>query len=278
MAAVVLWCCAAAAAATPLKVVASFSILADMVRAVGGPDIELVTLIAPGAEAHGFEPGPHLVKAVSGADLIVENGLDFEPWLPGLLSASDFSGIRVVASHGVRARPGDPHAWLDSGNGAIYVANIAEALATADPARAADYRGRGRAVRAKLLAQDGRLKAEFAAIPSRDRKCAVIHQAYGYFGDAYGVEFLALTGLSAESEPSAARIARVIDRVRAEGIRALFVEDEGDARLMEQIARETGVRIGGALYSDTLARNGPASTYLGMLDWNARQLLAALRE
>jgi len=267
-----------AAESYPLNVVASFSILGDMVREVGGDRIALTVLVGPDGDMHSFEPVPENARAMSKAALLVVNGLDFEGWLARLVKASAFNGTMAVASEGVAPRRHDPHAWQSLANGVVYVRNIASALARADPAHRAEYDMRAAAYIEKIKTLDVQLEHEFAAIPASRRKVVTSHDAFGYFGQRYGVQFISVAGLSSDAEPSAKEVARIIDQVRRQRVPAVFIENITSDKLVNQIAHETGAQVGGTLYSDALAQPGqPADTYLGMFQWNARQLLAALR-
>ena len=173
--------------------------------------------------------------------------------------------------------PQDPHAWQSLENGRIYALNIASALAKADPANTNGYNTRAKAYLAQLDELDARLKRDFGALPAERRKVVSSHDAFGYFGQSYGVTFLPVSGLSTSAEPSASGLAGLIEQVKREKVSALFVENVSSPRVVEQIARETQAKVGGSLYSDALAKSGQASTYLGMFEWNAMQLLNALR-
>lgn len=287
------------AAEPPLKVVASFSILGDIVREVGGADVSVSTLVGADGDAHEYEPTPGDAKTLAGAKVLFVNGLDFETWLPRLVKASGFAGDTVVASKGVTPRRferhndekhdhgsadahahgnTDPHAWQNLANGVMYARNVAEGLAHADPAHADAYRQRADAYVAKIEALDKRVREAFAGIPAERRKVVTSHDAFGYFGDAYGVGFISAVGISTDAEPSAADMARIIQQVKREKVPAVFVENISSPKLVEQIARETGAKVGGSLYSDALSAAGkPGDTYLKMFDWNVKQLVAALQ-
>ncbi|MGH8817178.1 MAG: metal ABC transporter substrate-binding protein [Achromobacter pestifer] len=298
-------------AAEPLKAVASFSILGDIVREVGGNDVSLTTLVGPDGDAHEYEPTPGDAKKLSAARVLFVNGLDFETWLPKRTKASGFAGQTVVASQGVTPRKfaghgggdkhddhdhdhdhghdhkddghhhhgdADPHAWQNLANGVIYARNVAEGLAAADPAHADNYRQRATAYVARLQALDANAKKTFAAIPAERRKVVTSHDAFGYFGDAYGVTFISAMGVSTDAEPSAGEVAGIIEQVKRERVPAVFVENITSPKLVQQIARETGAKVGGTLYSDALSKPGqPGATYLEMFEWNVRQLAAALQ-
>ncbi len=291
---------AGALRAAPLHVVASFSILGDLVRVVGGEDIVLDVLVGPGQDPHGYEAPPQAVQRLARAQVLVENGLGFETWLDRLVGASGFRGQRIVASDGVPARvlaatdddhdadhvhgdghahaagAVDPHAWQDLRNAMVYVRNIAAGLARADAAHAAAYQRRAEAYLAQLAAADMQWRARFAALPVQPCVAITAHQAFGYAADAWGIDFLSAAGLSSDAEPSAREMAALIARARRpDGIVGVFAEKGTNPRLVRQLGREAGVIAGGWLYSDALdAPDHPAGTYLGMMAWNARQLLA----
>lgn len=275
----------APAFARPLSVVATFSVLGDMVREVGGNRIDLEVLVGPDGDAHTFEPSPSDAKTVAGADLLILNGLDFEPWLARLAASSETKAQLVTASAGVEPRRMnedgrivlDPHAWQNLANGAIYVRNIEAALAKADPADAAFFHENAAKFTKRIAELDAWTRAEIAAVPAGKRKVITTHDAFGYFGAAYGVAFLAPEGLSTDAEPSAGALARLIDQIKREEIGALFIENMSDPRLIETIARETGAKMGGELYSDALSSSdGAAPTYPDMFRNNVPKLVAAM--
>ncbi len=292
----------AALAADKLKVVATFSILGDLSQRVAGDHATIISLVGPDGDAHVFEPGPRESAALAGADVLVANGLGFEPWLERLSEAAGFKGTLVVATDGVTPLPAsheeeagteaageeagddhdhgafDPHAFQDLANGQIYVANIAKGLSAADPAHAADFQANARRLAADMAALDASLKAEFASIPAEDRRILTSHDAFAYFSRAYGIDFVSIHGFSTEAEPSAQDLARIIEQSRDGKIKAIFLENMADPRLAETVAGESGVRIGGRLYADALSpENGPAPDYLSLFRYNAKQLLEALR-
>jgi zinc/manganese transport system substrate-binding protein len=268
---------ASAALADPLPVVASFSILADLVRAIGGDRVSVTALVGPDGDAHVYEPTPQDSRRLAAARLIVSNGLGFEGWIERLISASKTQARLIVASRGVTARASDPHAWQDVANVKIYVANIRDGLIAVDPAGQAAYAAAAEAYIAKLSALDDEIVAAFAAIPKERRRVVSTHDAFGYFSARYGVEFIAPLGLSTEAEPSARDIARIVDAAKQQKVPAIFLENVADPRLTRRIAAETGAKIGGTLYSDALSEaNGPAPTYLDMMRHNAKELSAAL--
>ena len=274
-----------ALAAGEVPVVTSISILSDLVKNVGGTHVAVTELIGPDSDAHAFEPSPADAKALAGARLVVVNGLGLEGWLDRLVAASGYQGPVTVASQGVAPREmdedgqieADPHAWQDLANGKLYVENIARGLAAADPAHAADYAANAKAYLGELGATGSWVRAELAKVPAAQRKVVSSHDAFGYFGAAYGVEFAAAQGVSEDAEPSAAELKQLIDQIRAEHIKVLFFENALNPRLIEQIARETGAVVGGTLYADALsAPGGPADSYLGMFRHNVPLLRDAM--
>jgi zinc/manganese transport system substrate-binding protein len=271
------------AADTPISVVVSFSILADIVRQIGGTDVAVTSLIGPDSDAHVFEPNPDQARLLSQAQLFVVNGLGFEGWLTRLTRSAQYRGPVVVASEGIApmttTEPGeatavpDPHAWQDPRNGGIYAENIAQALINIDPPRAEAYRERFGHYKAELEALDRGVRDELGTIPPEKRRVITTHDAFAYYGKAYGVAFLAPEGVNTESEPSAKTIAGLIRQIRREGIRALFLENISDPRLIRELARESDATLGPPLYSDALSRpDGPAPTYLRMIEYNTAAL------
>jgi zinc/manganese transport system substrate-binding protein len=269
-----------------LKVLATFSILGDFVKNVGGDRVKVATSVGPNSDAHVYAPAPADAKKVADAKVVIVNGLGYEGWMSRLAKASGSKAPVVVASKGVKERkaPGghghggaDPHAGQSVANAKIYVANIRDALIEADPAGKAAYEANAAAYLGKLDALDQDVKATVAAIPADRRKIISTHDAFGYFQQAYGVEFIAPQGVSTEAEPSARDVARIITQVKKQKIPAVFLENIADPRLMERIAQESGARVGGKLYSDALTdAKGDAPTYLDMMRHNIKQISTAL--
>ncbi len=275
----------AVAATTKLPVVASFSILADFARQRGGDKVEVKSLVGPNGDVHVYEPTPADARSLREARLIVVNGLNLEGWMARLIAASGSRAPVVIATAGIAPREGviegargiDPHAWQSVANAKIYVANILAGLVAADPADADYFRARGKAYDAALDATERDVRAAVAAIPPQRRMIITTHDAFGYFGAAYGFEFIAPQGFSTESEPSARDIARLIAQIRREHAPAVFLENISDPRLMKRIAQESGAKIGGELFSDSLSPpNGPAATYIDMMKHNIIELKKAL--
>ena len=265
-----------------LRVVASFSILADFVHQVAGDRVALTTLVGPDGDAHVFQPTPSDAKSLAQAELIFVNGLKFEGWMDRLMQASGARAPVVTASKGISplVRSGanaDPHAWQDMANAKIYVVNIRDALTAADPQGRPDFEANAAAYIAKLDALEAKVRAAVAAIPADRRKIITTHDAFGYFGRAYGMSFIAPQNVSTEAEASAKDVAKIIKQIRAQKIPAVFLENITDNRLIERIAAESGARIGGKVWSDALSpADGPAATYLDMMANNIRAFSAAL--
>jgi zinc/manganese transport system substrate-binding protein len=264
-----------------IHIVASFSILGDFVRNVGGERVAVTTLVGPNGDAHVYTPSPTDAKKIADAKLVVVNGLGFEGWLPRLVKSSGGKATVVTATQGIAPRKldshEDPHAWQSVANAKLYVANIRDALAKADPAGANAYKANAEAYLAKLAVLDNDVKAAVASIPKARRKVISTHDAFGYFAAAYGIEFIAPQGVSTDSEPSAKDIAVIITQLKLSKIPAVFLENIADPRLMRRIAAETGAKIGGTLYSDSLtAENGDAPTYIDMVRHNIKALTSAL--
>lgn len=293
-----------ARAAEPLKVVASFSILGDMVRVIGGENITLTTLVGPNADAHAYDPSARDNRVLAEAQVLVTNGLGFEAWMPRLVRSSGFKGLEIVASRGVTPRqldadddhddhghadhghgsaeggPAvDPHAWQDLENGVRYANNIANGLSRVDPANRAKYQARAELYVAEMKKLHAEIQHSFAEIPADRRRVVTPHDAFGYFSQAYGVTFFSVAGLSSDAEPSARDIARLIRQIKTSESTALFADGSSNSRVLEQIGRETEIKVGsGGLFADTLdVGDKPAGTYLGMLKWNAGQLIFALK-
>lgn len=275
-----------ALAGPAVKAVASFSILGDMVARVGGDRVAVTTIVGPNADTHVYEPKPQDAAAVADAQVFFVNGLGFEGWLDRLVESTGFKGQVVVASQGVRthamtddgATVTDPHAWQSLANGELYVKNIAAGLCAADAAGCDGYKVNADAYVVEIAALDSEVKAGIAAIPDAKRKVITTHDAFGYFGEQYGVQFLAPEGISTESEASARDVARLIGQIRAEGVTALFIENMSDGRLIDQIAEETGATVGGELYADALSEPAQgAANYLEMFRHNIALLIPAMQ-
>jgi zinc/manganese transport system substrate-binding protein len=264
-----------------LNIVASFSILGNFAKNVGGDRVSVTTLVGPNGDVHVYTPAPADAQKIANAKIVIFNGLGLEGWLPRLVQSAGSRATMITASQGITPRrlgsDADPHAWQSVANAKIYVANIRDALVAADPADAQVFRTNADAYLAKLDALDREVREAIAHIPPERRKVISTHDAFGYFASAYGIEFIAPQGVSTESEASARDIAKIITQVRASKIPAVFLENISDPRLMRRIATETGVRIGGTLYSDSLTgEKGEAPTYIDMVRHNIKALTSAL--
>ena len=275
---------APAAAQEKLNVVATFSILADLVKNVGGDRVAVTALVGPNGDAHVYQPSPGDAKTLADARLVFANGLGFEGWINRLVKASGTKAPTIVVTKGVKPRKAeddhgdaDPHAWQSMANAKIYVANIRDALSLADPAGKGGYEANAAAYLASLDALEAEVKAAIDKIPSDRRRIITTHDAFGYFAAAYGVAFIAPQGVSTKAEVSAKDVARIITQIRKQKIPAVFLENVTDERLLKRIGAESGARIGGTLYSDALTdERGTAPTYLDMMRHNVKQLAAAL--
>lgn len=264
-----------------LNVVASFSILADFVHNVGGDRVSVSTLVGPGGDVHVYTPAPADAKKIADARLVVINGLGLEGWLPRLLQASGSKAPITMATKDIAplklGSDADPHAWQSVANAKIYVTHIRDALVAADPADAGIFNANADAYLAKLDGLDREVREAIAQIPQARRKVISTHGAFGYFASAYGIEFIAPLGVSTESEASARDIAGIITQIKMSKIPAVFLENISDPRLIRRISSETGARIGGTLYSDSLTgEKGDAPTYIDMVRHNIKALTSAL--
>ncbi|MGU9981046.1 metal ABC transporter solute-binding protein, Zn/Mn family [Phreatobacter sp. HK31-P] len=285
-----------AQATTPLPVVATFSILTDLVRQVGGEHVAVTSLVGPDGDAHSYAPTPADARALAAAKVVVVNGLGFEGWMSRLVRSSGTRAAVVTASTGVTALKAaggdthghthghshganDPHAWQDVANVRLYVKVIVAGLSQADAAHAEAFVRNAATYDAMLEALDREIRAAIGAIPREKRRLLTTHDAFRYFARAYEVDFLAVRGVSSESEPSAREIAALVRQIRQGKVTALFMENISDPRSIQRISAETGARIGGKLYSDALSEaGGPAATYVDMMRHNALQIAGALAQ
>lgn len=280
----------AARAQGGVPVVASFSILGDMVRQIGGDRVALRVIAGPDVDAHSFQPRPADAEAVRGARLVVRNGLGFDAWLDRLVRSAGYRGPVATASEGITPRAledshghnhghaQDPHAWQDLRHGQSYVRTIATALVAADPEGAESYRARAEAYLTRLAALDAWVRQQIATVPEARRQVVTSHDAFGYFAAAYGVRFLAPQGISTDSEPSAAEVARLIRLLKQQKITALFLENMANPATLRRLAAEAGVSVRGRLYADALSPpDGPAPDYEAMFRHNLGLLVPAMK-
>ena len=264
-----------------VRIVASFSILGDMVEQVVGEHADVTTIVGPDTDAHVYQPSVADARAVADADIIFVNGLGFETWSDTLISESGTNASVHVATTGVTIvtvdGETDPHAWNSLQNGVIYVNNIATTLSEIMPEKSEAIEVNRKAYVSQLLALDTATKTTLANLPSDKRTVVTAHDAFGYLADAYDMTFLAPVGIDTEAEPSAQELAVLIEQLKTDGAAALFVENITNPALVQQIANETGLTIGGRLFSDALSeRGGPATSYLAMFEHNLKTLLNAL--
>lgn len=277
---------ATAASAKTVQAVASFTVLADMVKQVGGDHVDVTSLVPPNGDPHEYEPTPDDARKLKTADVVFTSGLGLEGWFARLAKASGYAGTPVIASDGIESRKmvddgrtiTDPHAWNSIPNAEVYVDNIEKALAKADPEDAASFKQNAAAYEAKLKALDAYAHAQVDGVPQGDRKVLTTHDALSYFGATYGVKFLSPLGFSTENEPSAAQVANVIRQIKAEHVHTYFFENSNDPRLVKQIADATGAQPGGELFVEALSpADGPAPTYADMFKYNVDKLVAGMK-
>lgn len=287
----------AGASEPALKVVASFSIINDFAQQIGGDRIALTSIVGPDSDAHMYEPTPADVKAVAQADIVLINGLMFEGFLARLIEASGSDAEIVTLTDNAEilqdpqgghyhfigdkavfhAAPEDPHAWQSVSNAQVYVSNIAQAFCAADPAGCRAYEANQQRYSTTLTALDDDIREQLSTLPESRRTAVVAHHAFRYFENAYGLTFFAPQGMSTESEASAANVAGLIDELQSQQVSAVFAENISNPRLVEQIATEAGLPMGGTLYSDALSGEaGPAPTYEAMMRYNVATLMSAL--
>ncbi|MFS8049250.1 metal ABC transporter solute-binding protein, Zn/Mn family [Rhizobium sp. BR 314] len=276
---------AAPASAETLNVVASFTVLADVVKHVGGDHVKVSSLVGPNGDPHEFEPSPADAKTLNAAKVVFVSGEGLEGWMDRLITASGYKGAPIVASEGINTRTmvddgktvTDPHVWNSPVNVKVWVANIEKALSAADPADAADFKANAEHYTKVLTELDSYAHSKFDKIADDRRKVLTSHDAFGYFGREYKVNFLAPLGFSTETEASAAKVAQLIEQIKTEHVKAYFFENSNDPRLVKQVAKATGAEPGGELYVESLSKaNGPASTYEKMFRYNVDKLAAAM--
>jgi zinc/manganese transport system substrate-binding protein len=295
MVGLLLWAPAMAGADDKLPVVATFSILGDLTQKIGGDAIVLTTLVGPDSDAHGFEPTADSQRVVAGAKVLVANGLGLEPWLGRLIDASAFEGELVEATAGIEPLASiepeeqeeegegthvgaDPHAFQDPKLVLTYIDNIAAGLAKAAPASAESFRRNAEDLKARFRALDAELTASLGALPPESKRILTSHDAFQYFGRAYGIDFIAVQGMTTEAEPSAQDLKNIVEQIKGGDIKAIFIENMNDPRFIQSLAADTGAVVGGDLYSDALsASSGPAADLLSLYRYNAAELLKALK-
>lgn len=273
------------ASAKTLHTVASFTVLADVVRQVGGEHVHVKSLVGPNGDPHEFEPSPDDAKSLKSADLVFLSGEGLESWFERLVKASGYSGKPVIVSDGILThemeedghKVTDPHVWNSAANIIVWVSNIEKALSAADPEDAASFKANAEKYTRELRKLDAYAKAEIGKVPADRRKVLTSHDAFGYFTSEYGVKFMSPIGISTENEASAADVAKLIDQIKAEGVKVYFFENSNDPRLIKQIAEATGAKPGGELYVESLSpATGPATTYAKMFRYNVDQIVKAI--
>jgi zinc/manganese transport system substrate-binding protein len=285
---------AIAGEAMPLRVVSTTTVLADIVRQIGGGRVESLSLLKPGTDAHTYQPTPDDVRLIASARLVVVNGLGFEGWIDQLIAAAGGQRPVVVASAGVEpmsagerdeggaghqhTHGADPHAWQDAKNGMLFVANIRAALTAADPAGADDYAAWADAYAAQLRVVDAWIRKQISQLPAERRVLVTSHDALGYFGRAYGMEVVPVEGIATGQEPDPARVVALIALLRQRQVKAVFIENVANPKVVERLGAEGGAHLGGSLYTDSLDLPGrPAGTYIGMFLANVRTIVGGLK-
>ena len=290
-------CAASTWASAPLSVVTSFSILADVVKQVGGDRVAVTALVGPNSDAHAFAPAPKHAKMVAQAQLLVVNGWGFDAWMGKLVQQGRYQGQVVHLTEGLtplmkpakqaghdhhdhghaHAGKQDPHAWQDVRSVMHYVTRLVPALCQAAPADCKHFEQGAVRYQTELEALHQDVLRRWQAVPADKRQVFTSHAAYRYYGQAYGVTFAAAQGVSTESEPSAKAMGQLVRQIRASGARVVFLENISNPQLMKRLADETGARVGGQLYSDALTEaHGPAPTYVDLIKANTQTLIAAL--
>lgn len=272
-----------------LRVVATTSIVADVVANVGGDRIALTMLVPLGADPHSFQPTPQDMAALADAHVIFASGLGLEAFLKPLTESADIARRVVYVSDGISPlrgeddahedEGGDPHTWFDPDNVIMWARNSRDALSALDPAHAAEYQANAEAYTARLAELDAWIRQEVAQIPPENRKLVTDHTAFTYFAARYGFEQVGaiFPRYSTLASPSAKELAALEDTIRAQGVKAVFVGKSVNPALAERVAQDTGVRLV-FLYTGSLGEPGsPAATYLDMMRYNVSAIVDALR-
>lgn len=278
-----------------LRVVATYSVLGDLVRSVAGGDAEVTTLVGPDGDAHTFEPTPKDGVALADADVVFENGVNFETWLDKLHKSSKSKGKRVVVTEGLKLRQGechhepgekhehedDPHVWHDVKNAIHMVGVVRDALAEADPPNADKYKANAEKYLATLKALDAWVVEKVATLPRQSRKLVTSHDTFGYFAERHGFDVVGtmLASVSTEaSDPSPATFAKLVASVKAAKVPAIFAENVHNPKLMERLAKEAGVTLAPPLFTDALGKpGGEGDTYEKMIRHNVITIVEALK-
>jgi zinc/manganese transport system substrate-binding protein len=275
---------AADAPMAKLNVVATNSIIGDWANIVGRDDIELKMLVGPDGDPHEYEPTPADSVALSSADLIFENGLGLENWLDKLYGSAESRATRVAITQGIEVRHVggdlDPHVWQSVKDAVVMVGNIRDALVRADPTHAGHFKARADVYIRQLTELDAWVQAQINSIPAPRRKLVTSHDAFGYFGQRYGMDISgsALESVTTEaSDPSARQIADAVDQIKRSGVPVIFLENIQNPKLIDEIASDADVKVGPPLYSDALGQPGTdGDSYIKMIRYNVQTLVRAL--
>lgn len=284
-----------AAYAAPLPVVASFSILGDVAKQVGGNRVVVTNLVGANQNSHAYQMTSGDIKKIRSAKLVLLNGLGLEgadvvravrqSKVPYAEATKGISALKAPEDGGHHDHDGhdhhhgefDPHVWTDPLLMLTYAKNVGDALIKADPAGKAYYQQRLTAYQNQLKKLHANTQAAFNSVPVAKRKVLTGHDSFAYMARRYNIHFIAPQGVSNSAEPSAKTVASIIRQIKRENIRAVFTENIKDTRMIDRIASETGVRVSGKLYSDALG-NAPANTYIGMYTYNVSMLANAMKK
>jgi manganese/iron transport system substrate-binding protein len=271
------------------KIAATATMIADMARVVAGDDFAVYSVLKPGTDPHIYEPKPGDSRVLSKADVIFHNGFNLEPQLVKVINATQNPAPKVPVAEAGGVKPyklekaaglvvADPHAWGSASNGILYVNAITKTLNEKYPDKKALFEKNAAAYKTELTALDGWIKAQIATIPEQTRKLVSSHDAFQYYGRAYDLPVVgSILGTSTEEEPSAQKIAALIEKVKKEQVNSVFIETSTSPKLLESLARDAGVKVGGTLYSDSIGIAGsPGDTYVKMLVANTRTIVEAL--
>ena len=262
------------------KVLAVESFLADITKNVSGSRLEIDTLVPLGLDPHSFEPSPGDVAKITKSDILIINGAGFEEWLKDIIIGANEKIIIVECSKGLEGLKGDPHFWLDPNLAKVYVQNIRDALIESDPQGKDLYNKNAEEYTARLIELDRWIAEAVKKIPEDKRLLVTNHESFGYYADRYGFKVIGtiIPGSSSASSPSAKEISELIEKIKATGAKAIFLETGSDPKIANQIARETGIKIVTELYTHSItASDGPAPTYIDMIEFNTNEIVESLK-
>ncbi len=266
------------------KVVVTASMIADMVENVAGDLVDLTCIVPIGSDPHLYEPTPKDARIVAEADILFKNGLTFEGWLNELIENAGSKAVVVTVTEGVKPieslvyqNATDPHAWMDAENAMIYVDNITKTLVEFDPDNASIYQQKQDQYRKQIRAIDEYIKTQISYIPEEKRILITSHDAFQYYGRKYGLKLESVMGTSTDADVQTADIVRLNEVIRTSKIPAVFIESTINPKILEQLARDNKIRVGGKLYADSIGdKDSPAPSYIAMLRHNTDIIVSAL--